>query len=80
MFAFFPPVTPMTLITMNWFILIYGAVMAYAFRYFLLFGRRVYEGPVVLVKPIERCRIMASCALAQHGSWPLRLWPKKAVY
>ena len=30
--------------------LIYGCIVVFAVVYFLIYGRKVYEGPVVLVK------------------------------
>ena len=29
----------------------YGAVVSFALIYFMVYGRRQYDGPVVLVKP-----------------------------
>ncbi|TKA70810.1 hypothetical protein B0A55_07428 [Friedmanniomyces simplex] len=49
-FAFFPLGTPVTVQTMNWSSLIYGFILVFAVVYFLVYGRKVYEGPVVLVK------------------------------
>lgn len=34
---------------MNWSSVIYGAVVILATVYFLIYARRVYDGPVVLV-------------------------------
>lgn len=48
-FAFFPLGTPVTVETMNWSSLIYVFIVLFAIAYFLLYGRKVYEGPVVLV-------------------------------
>lgn len=49
-FLFFPQTTPVTLSTMNWNVLINGGVMILAFAYYILYGKRVYTGPVALVK------------------------------
>jgi choline transport protein len=49
-FAFFPLGTPVTPETMNWSSLIYGTIVVFAVVYFFVHGRKVYEGPVVLVK------------------------------
>lgn len=49
-FAFFPLEVPVTPVTMNWSIAIYGAVIVFSVLYFWLFARRVYVGPVVHIK------------------------------
>ncbi|KXL48511.1 hypothetical protein M433DRAFT_76050 [Acidomyces richmondensis BFW] len=49
-FLFFPQQTPVTLGTMNWNVLINGGVMILAFAYYIFYGKRVYTGPVVLVR------------------------------
>ena len=49
-FSFFPLTASVTGTTMNWSIAIYGAVIIFALAYFFLFGRHVYDGPVVSVK------------------------------
>ncbi|KAK5687105.1 hypothetical protein LTS10_001242 [Elasticomyces elasticus] len=49
-FAFFPLGTPVAVETMNWSSLIYGFIVVFAIVYFFIYGRKVYEGPVVLVK------------------------------
>ena len=48
-FTFFPEATPVTPVTMNWNILIYGFVVGFAIVYFFVKGRREYVGPVVYV-------------------------------
>lgn len=48
--SFFPEATPVTLSTMNWNILIYGFTICFAIGYFFVYGRRVYVGPVTLVR------------------------------
>lgn len=52
-FTFFPLVNGpyLTLSYMNWSSLMYGAIVIFAVGYFFVFGRHVYDGPVVLVKP-----------------------------
>ncbi|QIX02550.1 hypothetical protein AMS68_008067 [Peltaster fructicola] len=52
-FAFFPLATPVAPETMNWSSLIYGTVVIFAVTYFNIYGRRVYDGPVVLVKQLN---------------------------
>lgn len=49
-FSFFPLAVPITLETMNWSCLIYGAVIIFALVYYVIQGRHVYKGPVVLIK------------------------------
>jgi amino acid transporter len=49
-FLFFPVATPVTLSTMNWNVLINGGVTVLALAYYILHGKRVYTGPVALVK------------------------------
>ena len=48
--SFFPEATPVTASTFNWNIAIYGFVLVFAVVYYLVHGRRVYAGPVVLIK------------------------------
>lgn len=36
---------------MNWSSVMYSGVVLFAIAYFFVYGRHVYEGPVVLVKP-----------------------------
>lgn len=48
-FSFFPLQEAVGLETMNWSCLIYGAVVIFSIGYYVIFGRHVYEGPVVLV-------------------------------
>ena len=48
-FAFFPLATPVKMETMNWSVLLYGAVVLFSLVYFYIYGRHAYEGPVVLV-------------------------------
>ena len=48
-FAFFPLASPVTVETMNWSILLYGAVVIFSLVYFYAYGRHAYQGPVVLV-------------------------------
>lgn len=49
-FLFFPVATPVTLKTMNWNVLINGGVTILMIVYYVLYGRKFYSGPVVLVK------------------------------
>ena len=52
-FLFFPQTTPVTLSTMNWNVLINGGVMILAFAYYLLYGRKLYSGPVTLTRGFD---------------------------
>ena len=52
-FAFFPLALPVTLETMNWSVLIYGAVVIFSIGYFVIYARHVYTGPVVHIKQIH---------------------------
>ena len=52
-FTFFPQVTPVDPTHMNWSVLLYGIVVIFALVYYFVYGRHVYEGPVVLVKPMD---------------------------
>lgn len=49
-FSFFPSTRVVAPVTMNWSVAIYGAVLTFAMGYFWVWGRKVYRGPVVLVK------------------------------
>lgn len=49
-FLFFPTTTPVTLVGMNWNVLINGGVILLAVGYYFIHGKKVYSGPVVLVK------------------------------
>ncbi|KAI7189633.1 amino acid permease [Hortaea werneckii] len=53
--AFFPPVPEplLTVVSMNWSILIFGVVVVFAMLYYLLWGRKVYVGPVEYVRVLE---------------------------
>lgn len=48
-FAFFPLAAPVEPESTNWSCLIYGSVVLFSVCYYFLFGRLVYEGPVVFV-------------------------------
>lgn len=49
-FAFWPVATPVQPDSMNYSVVMYVGVMALALIYYLLHGRHVYTGPVVIVK------------------------------
>ncbi|KAI7537202.1 amino acid permease [Hortaea werneckii] len=50
--AFFPPVPEplLTVVMMNWSILIFGVVVLFSMLYYFLWGRKVYVGPVEYVR------------------------------
>ncbi|KAF2008017.1 putative GABA transporter [Amniculicola lignicola CBS 123094] len=48
-FSFWPTMIPVTPLTMNWSCLLWGATMIFAGIFWVLHGRRVYEGPVIEV-------------------------------
>lgn len=45
-FCFFPPVTPVTPISMNWGCLLYGSMVIFATVYYVLHGKKAYTPPV----------------------------------
>ena len=46
-FSFFPPATPVTLMTMNWSCLMWGGSTLIGLAYYAVLGRKIYHGPVV---------------------------------
>ena len=46
-FSFFPPVTPVTLETMNWSIVVFGGFVILGLIWYAIIGRRQYTGPIV---------------------------------
>jgi amino acid transporter len=46
-FSFFPPVTPVTLETMNWSICVFGGFVIIGFIWYAIIGRKNYNGPIV---------------------------------
>ena len=51
-FAFFPLTAEVDPVTMNWNILIYGSAILFAVGFYFVRGRKVYVGPVTMVRPI----------------------------
>jgi amino acid transporter len=49
-FVFFPLATPVKATTMNWSIVMYGGIIGLATLYYLVWGRKLYIPPVVLVR------------------------------
>lgn len=46
-FSFFPPAIPVEASTMNYSSLVFGATVLYSIVYYLIWGRKQYNGPVV---------------------------------
>ena len=51
LFSFFPPVTPVTLVTMNWSCVIFGGIVILGLIWYAVIGRKQYNGPI-LERPI----------------------------
>jgi choline transport protein len=49
-FYFWPLATPVTPQTMNWAVLMYGGMIVISVAYYIIKGRYVYTGPVMLTK------------------------------
>ena len=49
-FAFWPLATPVEASSMNWAVLMYGAVIIWALVYYFVWGKHSYIGPVTIVK------------------------------
>lgn len=49
-FSFWPPVTPTTAATMNYSVLMIGAVVLFSVVYYMLVARKVYGGPLVEIE------------------------------
>ena len=47
LFSFFPPTTPVTLVTMNWSCLMWGGSMLIGLAYYAVRGHEIYHGPIV---------------------------------
>lgn len=53
-FSFFPPATPVTAVSMNWSIVVWGGVLLLGLIWYGLIGRKQYNGPI-----IEQCSVIA---------------------
>jgi choline transport protein len=51
-FAVIPPEYPVTAANFNWSPVMFTAVMGFAAVYYMLFARKVYQGPVVVCQPM----------------------------
>lgn len=47
LFSFFPPMVPVTAVTMNWSVVVFVGTILVGLVYFVVHGRKVYHGPVV---------------------------------
>lgn len=45
-FSFFPPVVPVTLISMNWSALVFGGGVIIGLVFYAIWGRKNYHGPI----------------------------------
>jgi amino acid transporter len=52
-FSFFPTTATVEPATMNWSILVFGAVVIFAIVQYVVHGKRIYEAPVVHIEKIE---------------------------
>ncbi|KAJ5770497.1 uncharacterized protein N7511_002548 [Penicillium nucicola] len=52
-FTFFPTASNPTPVSMNWSILVFGAVVIFAIILYLFHGRRVYRAPVTQVRKVD---------------------------
>lgn len=48
-FSFFPPNSTVTPQTMNYSVLVFGATVIFSLIYYIVWGKRVYTGPIVEV-------------------------------
>lgn len=46
-FSFFPPATPVTLLTMNWSIAVFGGFVIIGLLWYAALGRKQYHGPII---------------------------------
>lgn len=46
-FSFFPPAIPVTLVTMNWSIAVFGGFVIIGLIWYVIIGRKNYNGPIV---------------------------------
>ncbi len=52
-FTFFPLTREVTVQTMNWSSVIFSSVVVVALTYYYAYARKIYTGPVALVKPVQ---------------------------
>lgn len=46
-FSFFPPGMPVTLVSMNWSALVFGGTVILGVVFYILWGQKFYNGPIV---------------------------------
>lgn len=46
-FSFFPPATPVTTVSMNWSVAVFGGFVVIGLCWFAVIGRKQYYGPIV---------------------------------
>ena len=46
-FSFFPPAIPVTVVTMNWSIVVFGGFVIVGMMWYGISGRHHYDGPIV---------------------------------
>ena len=49
-FSFWPPATPTTAVSMNYSVLVFGAIILFSIGYYLTLAHRTYIGPLVEVE------------------------------
>jgi len=55
--AFFPGIPDPTSATMNWSVVVLGGVVVFSAVYFVLYGRKSYDGPVAYVRKLDWRRL-----------------------
>lgn len=46
-FSFWPPISKVSAVTMNWSILVFGGVLLFSLFFWAIHGRNVYTGPIL---------------------------------
>ena len=49
-FSFWPPATPTTAVSMNYSVLVFGAVILFSIAYYVMIAHKTYVGPLVEVE------------------------------
>jgi choline transport protein len=52
-FSFFPPGIPVTPVNMNWSIAVFGGAVMFGLVFYVLRGRRIYDGPVIEIEIVR---------------------------
>lgn len=53
-FSFFPATVPVDAVTMNYSCLLFGAVCIFAIVFYVVYGRKIYKGPVIETRVAEQ--------------------------